>query len=274
MKNILLTLLLSSSLFANDIQCKEDGNQLEMNKCAYDAFQKADKELNEVYNELRAKNKKDKLYLKHLKASQKLWLKFLEAELNTIYTCEDKNKRICFGSMYPLLYNSSKEELTKDRSKQLKRYLINPLTGDPIDTDMTETSCYQYTFKKDISIIEVTKDGDKVTGYYAWLPYEKDSARGSFTGTIKDDIINAKTIYSIEGSTQEEELMFKIKKDTLRQAKGEMVDPKSNGNLQFKDRSKVKWEDSFKKVKCSSIEKEIGYTKEVAEEIAKEKNKK
>ncbi len=276
MKNIplTLTLLLYSSLFANDIQCKEDGNQLEMNKCAYESFQKADKELNKVYNELRAKNKKDKLYLNHLKASQKLWLKFLDAELNAVYTCEDENKQMCFGSMYPLMFNSTKTELTQDRTKQLKRYLKNSPTGVPYPSDETSTSCYQHTFKKDRSIIQLTKDGDNVTGYFAWLPYETDSARGSLTGTIKDDIINAKTIYSIEGDIQKEELMFKMKKDALVQGTGEMIDPKSNGNLRFKDRSKIKWKDSFKKVACSTIEKEIGYTKEVAEEISKEKAKK
>ena len=271
MKSILLplTLLLSSSLFANEIQCKEDGNQAEMNQCAYEEFQKADKELNKVYNELRAKNKKDKLYLKHLKTSQKLWLKFLDAELNAIYSCEDKNKRICFGSMYPLMFNSSKAELTQDRTKQLKRYLKNSPTGVPYPSGQLTTSCYQYTLKKDKSIIELTQDGDKVTGYYAWLPYEKDSARGSLKGNMKNGIINAKTIYSIEDSIQEEELMFKMKKDTLVQGTGEMVDPKFNGNLHFKDPSKIKWKDSFKKVECSTIETEIGYTKKVAEEISK-----
>jgi uncharacterized protein YecT (DUF1311 family) len=266
--------MLSTSLLANDIQCNEDGNQLELNKCAYDNFQKADKELNKVYNQIRAKNKGNKLYLKNLKTSQKLWLKFFDAELNSIYSCDDKNKRICFGSMYPLLYNGSKTDLTQDRTKQLKRYLINPLTGDAYDSDATEKSCYQYTFKKDISIIELTKEGNDVTGYFAWIPNEKDSARGSFTGTIKDDIINAKSIYTIEGATQEEELAFKMKDDSLIQGNGELVDPKFNGHLQFKDRSKIKWEDNFKKVACSTIEKEIGYTKEVAEEIAQEKNKK
>ena len=276
MKSILLTLilLLNSSLFANDIQCKEDGNQLEMNQCAYEEFQKADKELNKVYNELRTKNKKDKLYLKNLKASQKLWLTFLDAELNAIYSCGNKDKQVCFGSMYSLLFNSSKAELTQDRTKQLKRYLDHSLRDISNTSNEISTSCYQYTFHKDRSIIQLTKDEDKITGYFAWLPYEKDSERGSLTGTIKDDIINAKTIYSIEGDIQEEELMFKIKKDTLVQGRGEMIETKSNGNFQFKDPSKIKWKESFKKVKCSTIEKEIGYTKEVAEKISKERHTK
>jgi uncharacterized protein YecT (DUF1311 family) len=119
----ILTLLLSTILFANNIQCKEDGNQMEMNQCAYEDFQKADKELNKVYQEVRKKNTNDKLFLKNLKTSQRLWLKFLDAELNAIYSCPEGNQRICFGSMFPLLYNGSKTELTKDRTKQLKRYL-------------------------------------------------------------------------------------------------------------------------------------------------------
>lgn len=119
----ILILLLSTTLFANDIQCKEDGNQMEMNQCAYEDFQKADKELNKVYQEVRKKNKNDKLFLKNLKTSQKLWLKFLDAELNAIYSCPEGNQRICFGSMFPLLYNGSKTTLTKDRTAQLKRYL-------------------------------------------------------------------------------------------------------------------------------------------------------
>lgn len=127
MKKILLALMLallsSTTLFANEIQCKENGNQMELNQCAYDEFKEADKELNKIYNEVREKHKKDKLYLKNLKTSQKLWLKFLDTELDTIYSCDEDHKRICFGSMYPLLYNGSKTELTQDRTEQLKRYL-------------------------------------------------------------------------------------------------------------------------------------------------------
>jgi len=100
---------------------------MEMNQCAYEDFQKADKELNKVYQEVRKKNKNDQLFLKNLKTSQKLWLKFLDAELNTIYSCPEGNQRIFFGSMFPLLYNGSKTELTNDRTTQLKRYLDDPV---------------------------------------------------------------------------------------------------------------------------------------------------
>lgn len=37
-----MTLLCSTLLYANTIQCKEDGNQMQMNHCAYEDFQKAE----------------------------------------------------------------------------------------------------------------------------------------------------------------------------------------------------------------------------------------
>lgn len=125
MKNsiTILILLLSTALFGKEIQCKEGGNQMEMNQCAYEDFQQADKELNQVYQKVRKKNQNDQLFLKNLKTSQRLWLKFLDTELNVIYSCPEGNQRICFGSMFPLLYNASKTQLTQDRTTQLKRYL-------------------------------------------------------------------------------------------------------------------------------------------------------
>lgn len=116
-----ITLLLSASLYA--IECKEDGNQMEMSACAYEDFQKADKELNTVYKELQEKKKEDKTYLKNLKTSQLAWIAFRDAELETIFSCESGDTRVCFGSMYGLLLNGAKTELTQQRVDQLKKYI-------------------------------------------------------------------------------------------------------------------------------------------------------
>ena len=120
---LLLTLLFSTTLYANNIKCNPSGNQMQMNQCAYEDFKKADKELNSVYKKLRAKNKNDKTYLQNLKASQRLWIKFRDAELDLIFTCESGDMRMCFGSMYPLLLNSEKAAITEQRVKSLKSYL-------------------------------------------------------------------------------------------------------------------------------------------------------
>ena len=118
-----LTLLFSVSLNASNLQCKEDGNQMQMNQCAYEDFQEADRELNKVYKALRHKNKDDKAYLENLKISQNIWIQFRDAELKLIFTCETEDMRICFGSMYPLLYHSEKEDITRQRIKNLNDYL-------------------------------------------------------------------------------------------------------------------------------------------------------
>lgn len=270
MKYLLLVLFITSSLLAKDMKCNENGNQLELNQCAHEKFKETDKKLNTVYNKLRVKHKNDKLYLKNLKTSQKIWLKFLEAELNTIYSCDDKNIKVCFGSMFPLLYSNSKTELTENRTRQLEKYFVNPLTSE---NDKSSTTCYQHTLGKDFTVIELTQTSDDITGYYAWVPFEKDSARGSFKGTVKNNIIKGNFIYSIEGSTQEEEVVFKMQKNALIQGRGELVDSKFNGKLQLKNPSKVTWEDSFKKVECSTITEEIVYAQEVANMITKERKK-
>jgi len=96
---------------------------MQMNQCAYEDFQEADKALNKVYKALIQKNKNDKIYLANLKTSQRLWIKFRDAELDLIFTCETGNKRQCFGSMYPLLYHSEKEVITRQRNRMLKEYL-------------------------------------------------------------------------------------------------------------------------------------------------------
>lgn len=118
---VLAMILLTANLHA--FECKEDGNQQEMNQCAYEDYQKADKELNKVYQELKAKNKDDKKYLENLKKAQLAWIAFRDAEIATIFTCEEEDERICFGSMYPLLYNGEMKRLTEERTSQLKKLI-------------------------------------------------------------------------------------------------------------------------------------------------------
>lgn len=122
---LLLILLFNTTLNANYTQCNEEGTQMQMNQCAYEEFQKADKELNKVYKTLLNKKKDDKIYLQNLKTSQRLWIKFRDAELAMIFSCESDNKRECFGSMYSLLLNSEKTDITQQRVDNLRNHLRN-----------------------------------------------------------------------------------------------------------------------------------------------------
>jgi uncharacterized protein YecT (DUF1311 family) len=126
LRNILLYVsifLLSSTAFA--FECNPEGNQSKMNQCAYDDFLKADKALNDVYQQLIKKSKGDKTYIKQLRKAQRAWIVFRDAELDAMFSCAEEDIKLCWGSMVGMLYPSAKAELTEERTKKLQHYLDN-----------------------------------------------------------------------------------------------------------------------------------------------------
>ncbi|QGZ38939.1 uncharacterized protein YecT (DUF1311 family) [Pseudoduganella flava] len=110
---------------AADIRCNPAGSQMEMNACAADDLRKADAELNATWQALLRKEANDKVFIAKLRTAQKAWLAFRDAELAAYFACEDENERMCWGSMYPMSYNSRKTDLTRERTRTLKDMLEN-----------------------------------------------------------------------------------------------------------------------------------------------------
>lgn len=112
MKSILsiLTVLMLSLLPSNA------QNQHEMNQQAAEDSEKADAELNKVYKKVVASSQ-DEEAVKLLKAAQKAWIAFRDAEAKF---AEDEARG---GSMAPLLYYSALARLTRERTKQLTQNL-------------------------------------------------------------------------------------------------------------------------------------------------------
>jgi uncharacterized protein YecT (DUF1311 family) len=108
---------------ADSGECNPAGTQLELNACAADDFAKADKELNEAYAELLKDKGKDKVFVRKVRAAQKAWLTFRDAELEALFACEDQDPRVCWGSMYPMSYMSEKTRLTQERTQALRAIL-------------------------------------------------------------------------------------------------------------------------------------------------------
>jgi uncharacterized protein YecT (DUF1311 family) len=80
MRNILAKLLLLSSFF-----CFAQTTQTEMNEQAYANYQKADKELNATYQKILKEYKTDTAFIKNLKAAQRIWVQFRDAEVKALY---------------------------------------------------------------------------------------------------------------------------------------------------------------------------------------------
>jgi uncharacterized protein YecT (DUF1311 family) len=121
----LLVSFVSLACFAKDeVKCNDGGTQQELEACARDDFNKADKELNETYQALLEKEAADPLFISRLRIAQRAWLAFLEADLEAQFACpEDEGKLHCWGSMYPMSYLFRKADLTRERTRHLERFL-------------------------------------------------------------------------------------------------------------------------------------------------------
>ena len=111
-----LVLVAASANDADGVDCAKAITQTDMNICAGNRSEAADKKLNDVYRKVSADEEgKDKL-----KAAQRAWIVFRDAEC-TFETAESEG-----GSIHPLEYSMCLTALTKARTKQLGDYLGRP----------------------------------------------------------------------------------------------------------------------------------------------------
>ncbi|WP_106794869.1 lysozyme inhibitor LprI family protein [Aquimarina sp. Aq78] len=102
--------------------------QSEMNKDANNEYQKADTELNEVYQNILTEYKSDTIFIDRLKKTQRIWISYRDAELEMKFPA--KNKQTEYGSVYPMCVSYFLKELTEERIEKLKIWLIGIEEGD------------------------------------------------------------------------------------------------------------------------------------------------
>jgi uncharacterized protein YecT (DUF1311 family) len=114
-KSLLLLFALSFAIgFSSNAVAQ---TQLEMNDKAAAEFAKADKELNEVY--AKVIGVLDEQAKEMLKRSQRAWVSFRDAEAGFRADAEARG-----GSMWPLVHESVRGKLTRERVKSLREYLV------------------------------------------------------------------------------------------------------------------------------------------------------
>jgi uncharacterized protein YecT (DUF1311 family) len=130
---LIIGLFLAASLQnspAEEPNCDSASTQLELNACAQQRLDAADKKLNEVYQAVLRKEANDKTFIKKLRESQRAWIAYRDAELEATFACEEENPRICWGSMLPMCQAAYQAALTRQRTERLKKYLEQ---GRPAD---------------------------------------------------------------------------------------------------------------------------------------------
>jgi hypothetical protein len=112
------------------------------------------------------------------------------------------------------------------------------------------STCYLGVSGKDSITLTVRKEEELVTGDLAYLFYEKDKSRGTFSGRMKGDTLFADYTYTSEGETSTREIAFLQKDNTLTEGSGDAME--LDGKMTFKDPTKVKFGSSFvlQKVEC------------------------
>ena len=102
-------------------------SQMEMNIEARQAYLKADKRLNEVYNQILNDYSGDKLFIKNLQTSERYWIKFRDAEMLVKYP---ENCEVREGSVFPVCHYSYLTKLTKQRINTLNQWIEGEREGE------------------------------------------------------------------------------------------------------------------------------------------------
>ena len=101
--------------------------QAEMNDKAAQDFQKADKQLNKVYQQILNEYKDDIAFIENLKKAQRIWIQFRDAEMLAKFPDREKGY---YGTVQPTCLSMYKTELTNARTKQLQIWINGIEEGD------------------------------------------------------------------------------------------------------------------------------------------------
>tara|TARA_R110001632_G_scaffold221815_1_gene352579 strand:+ start:9543 stop:9869 length:327 start_codon:yes stop_codon:yes gene_type:complete len=99
-----------------------------MNKEANKEYQKADIELNNVYQKILTEYKSDSIFIDRLRKTQRIWISYRDAELEMKFPAEYKQAE--YGSVYPMCISYFIKELTEERIEKLKIWLAGIEEGD------------------------------------------------------------------------------------------------------------------------------------------------
>ncbi len=142
--------------------------------------------------------------------------------------------------------SQTKTETTAETTK-----VASAMTTDTTSASTDGTFCFLKAENRDSTTITLHVAGGKVSGEMTWNPYQKDGAVGTLTGTKNaNGEFELVYDYMIEGNRQSEDKIMKIENDQLLVKKGELIDPKNDGNMKFKDVSKAVFKDILTKTDC------------------------
>jgi hypothetical protein len=129
------------------------------------------------------------------------------------------------------------------------------------------TTCYVQRSGENLSVVQVTVQGDSVSGYIAQEMVVGNGARGSFSGRKEGNLITADYTFLMDSTVQIHEVMFKMEGDKLFQGAGGMI--MDNNRMVMRDKSALHWLGPLVKTDCNSVEDAIDRAWQTALSIRK-----
>lgn len=123
MKQYKVLFILTALLFSINLYPQ---TQSEMTYAALQDYKLADTAINEVYNKILKEYKSDKVFIRNLKESQALWIKFRDAEVKLKF--HDYSSKA--GSTRTMCQLFLLKDLTEARTSELKKWLEGAEKGD------------------------------------------------------------------------------------------------------------------------------------------------
>ena len=105
----------AQTVITQNIQCKPNGNNLEMIKCASDEYAIADKKLNQTYQKLISQLSPERK--QRLIEAQRAWISFRDK------TCRFEASEVLGGSAEPLFLTHCLTKVTQQRVQDFQNYL-------------------------------------------------------------------------------------------------------------------------------------------------------
>src|SRR4051794_1575973 len=133
MRKLIAVLMLGSSLCWAQKQttpkCYDSPNQGDLNNCAAREYKTADNELNALYKKILRAYAKQPDVVTRLKAAQKAWVRYRDAQLEAQFPSPRVEKRE-FGSVYPMCYSMTLAGLTRQKTNELRMCPNPAIEGD------------------------------------------------------------------------------------------------------------------------------------------------
>lgn len=141
---------------------------------------------------------------------------------------------------------SNNQGATNKDTAEIRAADTGKITGPPI-----RSLCFLRTVgsgKKDSTTIQLVLKNGKVTGEMNWVPYQKDSRKGTLDGTLKGDSINVVWSFMQEGMKDTLGVQFLLKDSVLLQKPlklnektgREQTIPNADYTIEYSETSKIK----------------------------------